>query len=91
MFEMVICISAAPLIHASPNALQTGINKASQQPCEVGGCEHPTAVGTMRALGIKGLAAVLLGFDPELGHLRPSASDQALPEHRSGSTWGYAD
>lgn len=31
----------------------------------------------MRALGIKGLAAVLLGFDPELGHLRPSASDQA--------------
>lgn len=64
---MAICNSAAALIHSSPNALQAGINEVSQQPCEVGGCHHPTAVGTMRAPGIRGLEQSCWDLTQNLG------------------------
>lgn len=91
---MAIFISAAPLIHGSPNALQTLINTASQQPCEVGGCDHPHRCGDDEGTTEKGLGAIMLGFDLALGHLRPvrpSASDHAFLMHRIDSMQGYTN
>lgn len=91
--EMAAYISAAPLIHVFPDALQTRVNIASQQPCEVGGYGHPPPWGqggTKR----KGLGAAGLCFDLALGHLgpiRPSASDRACLRHGFSSTGGCAD
>lgn len=91
---MAICISAAPLIHGSPNALQTLINIASQQPCEVGGYGHPHRCGDNEDTEDKGLGAMVLGFDLALGHLRPmrpSASDRALLMQGFDSVWRCTD
>ena len=91
---MAICISAAPLIHGSPNALQALINIASQQPCEVGGYDHPHRCGDNEGTKDKGLGAIVLGFDLALGRLcpiRPSASDHAFLMRGFDSMWSYTD
>lgn len=94
IFKMAVCISAAPLIHGSPNALQTVINITSQQPCEVGGSDHPHHSGDNEGTKNKGWGAVVLGLDLALGHLsplRPSASDHGFVMHGFDSVWGYTD
>lgn len=52
--EMAAYISAAPLIHVFLDALQTRVNIASQQPCEVGGYGHPPR-GDREAPSVRGL------------------------------------